>query len=67
MFDNKNQNRGARSKANEVLRVLDGNDDIMNIDLIYDNYLYWNQILKGTQYQAEFDEVTKRYVKLFRR
>ena len=67
MFDNSMQNRGARSKTNEVLNALYKKYDIMNIDLIYENYLYWNQILEESSYQSKFDEVAKKYVRLLRR
>ena len=66
-FDNSMQNRGARSKTNEVLNALYKKYDIMNIDLIYENYLYWNQILEESSYQSKFDDVAKKYVRLLRR
>ena len=67
MFDNSMQNRGTRSKTNEVLNALYKKYDIMNINLIYENYLYLKQILKESRYQSKFDDVAKKYVRLLSR
>lgn len=67
MFDNRSCNHGAKSKINMVLKTFDKNNDIMDLSLVYENYLYWNQILQNTTYNANFDNVAKKYIKLLRR
>lgn len=64
MFDESNRNRGAKSKINGVVKKLEGNNDIMNINLIHMNYLYWRKILGNTIYQNDFDSVTNKYLSL---
>ena len=67
MFDNENCNHGAKSKINMVLKNMDGNNDIMDLDLVYKNYLFWNQILLNTTYNTNFENIAKKYIKLLRR
>jgi len=50
-----------------VLKNMDGNNDIMDLDLVYKNYLFWNQILLNTTYNTNFENIAKKYIKLLRR
>lgn len=67
MFDDSLKNRGAKSKTNEVVNAIKDHQDLTNIDLIYANYLYWKQILQNTCHQSNFDDISKRYLRLIRR
>jgi len=67
LFDNNLKNRGAKSKINEVLNAVNEKKDIMDIGLIFDNYLYWKQIIDDPYSPNSFGEVTRKYIKMIRR
>ena len=67
MFDEEDKTHGANSKINKVINSIMYSKDSYDINLIYDNYIYWKQNLKNSRYEKNFEEVTKEYLKLLKR
>ena len=63
-FDESSANRGAKSHINKVIDSMSANPDCFNINLIYENYLYWKEILSDTDYMCSFDKVTNKYINM---